>query len=94
MNSNQKDKKAKFNMLSSAICNMADLPKKMIKYATPAALLLIILGTVFFIINRTSNSYSIIFDTTAKSFITNSFYLLCEFLIAAFVIDIVIKKKA
>ncbi len=94
MNSNQKDKKAKLSMLSSAICNMADLPKKMIKYATPAALLLIILGTVFFIINRMSNSYSSIFDSTARAFIINSFYVLCEFLIAAFVIDIVHKKKA
>ncbi|WP_024833996.1 hypothetical protein [Ruminiclostridium josui] len=94
MNSNPKDKKSKLSMLSSAICNMADLPKKMIKYATPATLFLIIIGTVFFIINRMSNSYSIIFDSTATSFITNSFYVLCEFLIAAFVIDIVIKKKA
>ncbi len=94
MNSNQRDKKAKLSMLSSAICNMADLPKKMIKYATPAAFLLIIIGTVFFITNRMSNNYSSIFDNTATSFIINSFYVLCEFLIAAFVIDIVIKKKA
>ncbi|ACL74920.1 hypothetical protein [Ruminiclostridium cellulolyticum] len=93
MNSNQNDKKAKLSMLKSAIYNMADLPKKMIKYATPIALLLIISGTVFFIINRMSNSYSSIFDKTATSFIINSFYVLCEFLIAAFVIDIVIKRK-
>jgi hypothetical protein len=94
MNSNEKNTKAKLSKISSAICNMADLPKKMIKYSTPFALFLIILGTVFFVINRVSNNYSEVFDFTATSFITNSFYLLCEFLIASFVFDIIIKRKA
>lgn len=94
MNSNEKKRKSKLGILSSAICNMAELPKKMIKYATPSALFLIVLGTVFFIINRLSNNYSMTLDFTTTTFITNSFFVLSEFLIASFVIDIIIKKKS
>ncbi len=97
MTGNEKKKAKKYDILhilSSAICDMAAFPKKMIKYATPATLCLIVLGTVLFVSNRTGNDYSSIFEVTTTTLITNSFFVLAEFLIASFVIDILIKKRA
>lgn len=94
MSSNEKNKATKMSILSSALCNMADLPKKMIKYATPATLCLIALGTILFVANRTSNNYSSVSDFTWTTLITNSFFVFSEFIIASLVIDIIIRKKA
>ncbi|HEY5586263.1 MAG TPA: hypothetical protein VIK78_17455 [Ruminiclostridium sp.] len=94
MSSNEKNKTTKMNILNSALCNMADLPKKMIKYATPAAFCLIVLGTVLFVVNRTSDNYSSVFDFAWTTLITNGFFVLAEFIIASFVIDILVKKKS
>ena len=82
------------SVLSSALCNMAALPKNMIKYATPATLCLIALGTALYVANKTSNNYSSVFEFTSTTLITNSFFVLGEFMIASFVIDILIKKRA
>jgi hypothetical protein len=94
MSSNEKNKTTKLSILSSALCNMADLPKKMIKYATPATLCLIAIGTFLFVANRTSNNYSSVSDFTSTTLITNSFFVFAEFIIASLVIDILIRKKA
>lgn len=94
MNINEKNKLSRLNILNSALCNMAALSKKMLKYATPATLCLIALGTILFVANRTSNDYSSVFDFTATSLITNSFFVLAEFIIASLVIDILIKKRS
>jgi len=94
VSSNQKKKTNKMVLLNSALCNMAELPKKMIKYATPATLCLIALGTALFVANRTSNSYSSVFEFTSTTLITNSFFVFAEFIIASLVIDILIKKRS
>lgn len=94
MSSNEKNKTAKTNVISSALCNMAELPKKMLKYATPASFCLIALGTALFVANRTSSNYSSVFEFTTTTLITNSFFVLAEFIIASLVIDILIKKRS
>lgn len=94
MSSNEKNKATKMSILNSALCNMADLSKNMIKYATPATLCLIALGTFLFVANRTGNNYSSVFEFTSTTLITNSFFVFAEFIIASLVIDIVIRKKA
>lgn len=94
MNIKEKNKTTKLHILDSAICNMSGLSKNMIKYATPATLLLIAIGTAMFVANRTSNNYSSVFEFTTTTLITNSFFVLAEFLIASFVIDILNKKKS
>lgn len=94
MSSNEKNRTSKMSILSSALCNMADLPKRMIKYATPATLCLIALGTVLFVVNRTSNNYDSVFEFTTTTLITNSFFVLAEFIIASLVIDILIRKRS
>jgi len=94
MSSNEKDRITKMSTLNSALCNMADLSKKMIKYATPVAFCLIVLGTALFVANRTGNNYSSFFDFTWTTLITNGFFVLGEFIIASFVIDILVKKRA
>jgi hypothetical protein len=93
---NSKDKK-KFSimgLLSSSLCNMAELPKKMLKYSTPAALCLIALGTALYAINKLGSNYSSVFEFTSTSLITNSFFVLAEFIIASLVIDILIRKRS
>lgn len=97
MNSNQKNKTGKISILKllhSAITEMADLPKKMLKYATPAALTLLATGTALFVFNRTSNHYDSVFEFTTTTLITNSIFVLAEFIIASLVIDILIKKRS
>lgn len=94
MNSNEKKKLSKMSLLSSALCNMADLPKNMLKYATPATLCLIVLGTVLYAINKSGNNYSSIFEFTSTTLITNSFFVFAEFIIASLAIDILIRKKS
>ena len=94
MSSNEKTKTTIMSKLSSALCNMADLPKKMIKYATPATLCLIALGTALFVANKTSINYSSFFEFTSTTLITNSFFVFAEFMIASFVIDILIRKRS
>lgn len=97
MEGNQNDKIKKINLLqllNSAICNMAELPKKMLKYATPAALGLLAIGTALFVANRTSNDYSSVFEITTTTLITNSIFVLAEFVIASLVIDMIIKRKS
>jgi len=73
---------------------MPSLSKKMIKYATPATLCLIALGTALFVANRTSNNYSNVSEITSTTLITNSFFVFAEFFIASLVIDILIRKRA
>jgi hypothetical protein len=92
--SNDKRKTTKIGLLNSALCNMAELPKKMIKYATPATLCLIALGTALFVANRTSNNFSSVFEFTSTTLITNSFFVFAEFMIASLVIDILIRKRS
>ncbi|MHB8065147.1 MAG: hypothetical protein ACYDG2_21460 [Ruminiclostridium sp.] len=94
MSSNEKKKITKIGLLNSALCNMAELSKKMIKYATPATLCLLALGAALFVANRTSNSYSLVSEITSTTLITNSFFVFAEFIIASLVIDILIRKKA
>lgn len=94
MNSKDKRKFSIMGLLSSALCNMADLPKKMLKYSTPAALCLIALGTVLYAINKLGNNYSSVFEFTSTTLITNSFFVLAEFIIASLVIDILIRKRS
>jgi len=94
MSSNEKNKTTKMSILNSALCNMSDLPKKMIKYATPATLCLIALGTALYVANKTSNNYSSVFDFTTTTLITNSFFVFAEFIIASLVIDILIRKRS
>lgn len=97
MSSNEKNKTKTMNVLhiiNSALCNMADLSKKMLKFATPAAFCLITLGTALFVANRTSTNFSSVFENTSTTLITNSFFVLAEFIIASLVIDILIKRRS
>jgi hypothetical protein len=94
VSSNENKKTTKMSLLNSALCNMPNLSKKMIKYATPATLCLIALGTALFVANRTSNNYSNLSEITSTTLITNSFFVFAEFFIASLVIDILIRKKA
>lgn len=94
MNSKDKKKFSIINLLGSALCNMADLPKKMLKYSTPATLCLLALGTVLYAINKTGSNYNSVFEFTSTTLITNSFFVFAEFIIASLVIDILIRKKS
>jgi len=94
VSSNEKKKNTKMSLIYSALCNMPSLSKKMIKYATPATLCLIALGTALFVANRTSNNYSNVSEITSTTLITNSFFVFAEFFIASLVIDILIRKRA
>ncbi len=94
MTSNENKKTTRINLLNSALNNMADLPKKMMKYATPATLCLIALGTALYVANKLSNNYSSVFDFTTTTLITNSFFVFAEFTIASLVIDMLIKKRS
>lgn len=94
LGSNEKDKTTKLNILNTAICNMSELSKKMLKYATPIILCLIVVGTVLFVANKISNNYSSVFEFTTTTLITNSFFVLAEFIIASFVIDIIVRKRS
>ncbi len=97
MESNENNKVKKINflkILNSAISDMAELPKKMLKYATPASLCLLTIGTALFVSNRTSNDYSSVFEFTTTTLITNSIFVLAEFIIASLVMDIFIKKRS
>ena len=94
MISNEKNKTNILSILDSAICNMSGFSKKMLKFATPATLCLIALGTALFVANKISNNYSSVFEFTTTTLITNSFFVFAEFIIASLVIDIIIRKKA
>ena len=87
------DKKSKFNLFKCALGDMADFPKKLLKYSAPVALGLTILGTALFIYNKTSLDYTEQLNVTSMTLINNSFFVLGEYLIAAFVSDIIIKKR-
>lgn len=93
MGSQENKTKSKIGLINSHICNMAELPKKMIKYATPASLFLMALGTAFFVANKVSNDFSLEYEFIATTFITNSFYVFAEFMIASFFLDILIKRS-
>ncbi len=96
MESNQKKKTATtdiLKILNSAIVDMADLPKKMLKYATPITLSLLAVATVLFVQNKTSSNFSSVFDFTTTTLITNSIFVMAEFIIASLVIDMIVKKK-
>ncbi len=92
MGSQENKKKSKINILNSELCNMAKLPKRMIKYATPAALFLIAIGTALFASNKTSNDYSVEFEFMTTTLITNGFIVFAEFMIASLLLDILIRK--
>lgn len=97
MSSKQSKKVRKINILklvNSAITDMAELPKKMLKYSTPAALSLLAIGTALFVFNRTSSNYDSFFEFTTTTLITNSIFVLAEFIIASLVIDILIKRRS
>jgi hypothetical protein len=94
MISNEKSKSTIMGKINSALTNMSDLPKKMIKYATPVALFLMALGTALFVANKISNNYSSFFENITTTLITNSFFVLAEFIIASLVMDMLIKKKS
>ncbi len=97
MESKQTNRSTKYNILklmNSAICDMAEFPKKMLKYAIPASLALLAIGTVLFVINKTSNNFSSVFEFTTTTLITNSIIVMAEFVIASLVIDIIIKKRS
>lgn len=94
MSSNENRKTSRMGLLDSALRSMSDLPKKMLKYATPATLCLIALGTALYAVNKTSNNYSSVFEFTTTTLITNSFFVLAEFIIASLVLDIIIRKKS
>ncbi len=93
MGSQENKKKSKIGLLNNELCKMADLPKKMIKYSTPAALLLIALGTALFAVNKTGNNYSIEFEFMTTTLITNGFIVFAEFMIASLLLDILIRKS-
>ena len=88
-----REKETKLGLIYKAFNEMTDLPKKILKYAMPAVTSLLIIGTILFVQSKITTDYSAYAEFTARTFITNSFFVLCEFLIAAFVMDIVIKKK-
>ncbi|PYG87023.1 hypothetical protein LY28_02403 [Ruminiclostridium sufflavum DSM 19573] len=92
MGSSENKKKSKIHLLNIALCNMAELPKQMIKYATPAALFFIALGTALFAANKTSNNFSIEFEFMTTTLITNGFFVFAEFMIASLILDILIRK--
>ena len=94
MSSNENKKTTRMGLLDSALRSMSDLPKKMLKYATPATLCLIALGTALYVANKTSNNYSSVFEFTTTTLITNSFFVFAEFIIASLVLDILIRKKS
>ncbi|MDF2984591.1 MAG: hypothetical protein K0R50_101 [Eubacterium sp.] len=97
MEGKQNNKTTKFNILkvvNSAICEMSEFPKKILKYATPAAITLLAIATALFVANKTSNNFSSVFEFTTTTLITNSIFVLAEFIIASLVIDILIKKKS
>ena len=81
-------------VINSAIVDMADLPKKMLKYATPVTLSLLAVATALFVQNKTSNDFNSVFDFTATTLITNSIFVMAEFIIASLVIDMIVKKKS
>ncbi len=93
MGSQENKKKSKISLLNNELCKMAELPKKMIKYSTPAALLLISLGTALFAANKISNNYSIEFEFMTTTLITNGFIVFAEFMIASLLLDILIRKS-
>lgn len=97
MENKQTNRSTKYNvikLMNSAICDMAEFPRKMLKYATPATLALLAIGTVLFVINKTSNNFSSVFEFTTTTLITNSIFVMAEFIIASLVIDIIIKKSS
>ncbi len=94
MSSNENKKTTRMGLLDSALRSMSDLPKKMLKYATPATLCLIALGTALYVANKTSNNYSSVFEFTTTTLITNSFFVFAEFIIASLVLDILIRMKS
>jgi hypothetical protein len=91
--SQENKKTSKIHLLNSEICKMAELPKKMIKYATPATLCLIAIGTALFALNKTSNDYSIAFELMTTTLITNGFFVFAEFIIGSLLLDILIRKS-
>ncbi len=97
MESKQNNKSTKLSVLElihSAICDMADLPKKMLKYAIPATLVLLAVATAMFVANKTSSNFSSVFEFTTTTLITNTIFVMAEFMIASLVIDILVKKKS
>lgn len=94
-NQNEKSTKVKIlNLVNSAVCDMEELPKKMLKYATPATLAILAIATVLYVANKTSNNFSSVFEFTTTTLISNSIFVLAEFIIASLGIDILIKKKS
>jgi|GEM_PF-1800846 len=97
MEGKQTNRSTKHNFLklmNSAISGMAEFPKKMLKYAIPATLALLAVSTALFVINKTSNNFSMVFEYTTTTLITNSIFVMAEFIIASLVIDIIIKKRS
>jgi hypothetical protein len=87
------EKETKLGLIKKAFNEMTDLPKKMLKYAMPAVMSLLIIGTILFVQSKITIDYSAYAEFSARTLIINSFFVLCEFLIAAFVMDIVIRKS-
>ncbi len=97
MESKENNKTSKLNifkMMNSAICEMSELSKKILKYATPASLALLAVATALFVANKTSNNFSSVFEFTTTTLITNIIFVMAEFIIASLVIDILIKKRS
>ncbi|EMS71875.1 hypothetical protein [Ruminiclostridium cellobioparum] len=97
MESKEKNKSRRLSILklvNSAICDMEQFPKKMLKYATPATLTVLAIATVLFVANKTSSNFSSVFEFTTTTLISNSIFVLAEFIIASLVIDIIIKKRS
>lgn len=93
MGSQENKKTSKIHLLNNELCKMAKLPKNMIKYATPATLCIIIIGTFLFATNKTSNNYSIEFEVMTTTLITNGFFVFAEFFIASLILDLLIRKS-
>ncbi len=93
MGSQENKKASKIHLLNSEFCKMADLSKKIIKYATPATLCLIAIGTALFALNKTSNDFSFEFELMSTTLITNGFFVFAEFIIASLLLDILIRKS-
>lgn len=93
MGSQENKKTSKIHLLNSEFCKMADLPKKIIKYATPVTLCLIAIGTALFALNKNSIDFSFEFELMSTTLITNGFFVFAEFIIASLLLDILIRKS-
>lgn len=82
----------KLKTVSQKFDSINSFSKSIIKYGTKISFLILIIGTVLFVINQTSNSFDPYTNIISVTLITSGISILAQIIIGALVIDFIFKK--